>query len=61
MGTLVRRIVAETSGQDLAEYALLLVLLALVVAAALPGFAGALIDTFATLASSLFGPTKCCD
>jgi len=40
------RLWREEEGQDLTEYALLLVLIALAVAAVLPAFAAALINVF---------------
>lgn len=46
MRRFVSRLFRETLGQDLAEYALLLVLIALAVAAVLPFFSNALAGTY---------------
>ncbi|HLE82385.1 MAG TPA: Flp family type IVb pilin [Dehalococcoidia bacterium] len=46
MKDLMLRLWREEEGQDLTEYALLLVLIALAVAAVLPAFAAALINVF---------------
>ncbi len=53
MKDLMIRMWQEEEGQDLTEYALLLVLIALVVAAALPAFATALKTVFNNAASNL--------
>ena len=59
---LLNRLLEETSGQDLAEYALLMALLVLSAAAALPDFAVALASAYNQAAQG-FSPTKptCCD
>ena len=46
MKDLMLRLWREEEGQDLTEYALLLVLIALAVAAVLPAFAAALMNVF---------------
>ncbi|MGH9787470.1 MAG: hypothetical protein ACRD4U_02050 [Candidatus Acidiferrales bacterium] len=46
MRRLLSRLVGESSGQDLTEYALLLALIVLAVAATLSGFSKVLIETF---------------
>ena len=46
MGTLVRRFIREDDGQDLVEYALIVVLVVLVSAAALGGLQTALHDAY---------------
>lgn len=53
MRNLLRRLWREEEGQDLTEYALLLVLIALAVAAVLPPFANALIAVFQNAESNL--------
>lgn len=53
MNNLVLRLSREEEGQDLTEYALLLVLIALAVAAVLPFFAGALNNVFNNATSNL--------
>ena len=59
---LLNRLLEETSGQDLAEYALLMALLVLSAAAVLPDFAVALESAYNQMAQA-FSPTKptCCD
>lgn len=53
MKDLMLRLWREEEGQDLTEYALLLVLIALAVAAILPAFAAALINVFNNAADNL--------
>lgn len=53
MKNLVRRLWNDESGQDLTEYALLLVLVALVAVAALQGLATAINKVYSTAASDL--------
>ena len=53
MRALLIRMWREEEGQDLTEYALLLVLIALVVAAALPAFATALKTVFNNAADTM--------
>ncbi len=55
------RLLRDTSGQDLAEYALLLALLTLVVAAVLPDFAAALAGLYKDAAQVFTTKTTCCD
>ena len=53
MKDLLFRLWREEEGQDLTEYALLLVLIALAVAAVLPAFATALINVFNNASANL--------
>jgi pilus assembly protein Flp/PilA len=53
MKNLVNRLWKDESGQDLTEYALLLVLVALVAVAALQGLATAINKVYSTAASDL--------
>jgi len=53
MKQLFLRMWREEAGQDLTEYALLLVLIALAVAVVLPAFAGALIAAFTNASDNL--------
>jgi Flp pilus assembly pilin Flp len=46
MRRLLQRLVGESTGQDLAEYALLLALIVLAVAATISGFSKTLVETF---------------
>lgn len=46
---------SDDSGQDLAEYALLLVLIAVAVVAVFPAVAGAIVDAFNQIIASLAG------
>jgi len=57
----LRWLLQETSGQDLAEYALLLTLIVLVVVAALPAFASALTDAYGNMAQVFAAKKTCCD
>ncbi len=62
MRRLLNRLLEETSGQDLAEYALLMALLVLSAAAALPDFAVALESAYDQAAQAFSPPKKtCCD
>ncbi len=53
MKNLLRRLWKEEEGQDLVEYALLVVLIALGAIAAMQGLANAISDAFANAASNL--------
>jgi pilus assembly protein Flp/PilA len=53
MKNLFRRLWQEEEGQDLTEYALLLVLIALAATVAMKGLASAISNTFSTAASNL--------
>ena len=53
MKNLLHRLWREEEAQDLTEYALLLVLIALFVAAALPPFAQAIYDVFSNAETNL--------
>ncbi|HKZ53120.1 MAG TPA: hypothetical protein VJ085_07555 [Candidatus Acidoferrales bacterium] len=53
MKNLMLRLWREEEGQDLTEYALLLVLIALAVAAVLPAFAAALMNVFNNATANL--------
>jgi Flp pilus assembly pilin Flp len=55
------RLFRETSGQDLTEYALLLVLIALAVATVLPFFSNTLADVYNNAADTFVGKKTCCD
>jgi len=55
------RLLRETTGQDLTEYALLLVLIALAVAAVLPAFASVLADAYNNVAEIFTAKETCCD
>jgi Flp pilus assembly pilin Flp len=57
MRRFLSRLFREASGQDLTEYALLLVLIALAVGAVLPVFS----NTLANVADSFVGKKTCCD
>ena len=56
MKSLLKRLWKEESGQDLTEYALLLVLIALVAVAALQGLANAINSAYSKAASDLALP-----
>ena len=51
----LRRLVREESGQDIIEYALMIVLVALVVAGAVPSISGAVSTVFSKAISALGG------
>jgi pilus assembly protein Flp/PilA len=53
MKNLITRFIREEEGQDLAEYALLLALIAIVVALALPALATAISNTFGDIVTAL--------
>jgi pilus assembly protein Flp/PilA len=53
MFDLFKNFVREEEGQDLVEYALLLALVALVVAAALPGLTGAITGVYTAIQGQL--------
>jgi len=55
MKSLFKRLWKEESGQDLTEYALLLVLIALVAVAALQGLATAINKVYTNVAANLTG------
>ncbi len=54
---LARRLWQEESGQDLTEYALLLVLIALAATAAMQGLATAISNAYSNAATNLTGAT----
>ena len=56
MKNLLKRLWKDESGQDLTEYALLLVLVALVAVAALQGLATAISNAYSKAASDLTHP-----
>lgn len=56
MTKLFRNLRRDDSGQDLAEYAMLLVLVAIVVMAVLGPFANAVSGGFDQVTAALFGP-----
>lgn len=51
----LRRFASEESGQDIIEYALMIVLVALVVAGAVPSISGAVSQVFSKAISALGG------
>jgi len=55
MKNLLKRLWQEVDGQDLTEYALLLVLIALAAVTAMKGLATAISSTFASIATNLSG------
>jgi len=55
MKNLLKRLWQEVDGQDLTEYALLLVLIALAAVAAMNKLATAISSTFASIATNLSG------
>jgi pilus assembly protein Flp/PilA len=55
MKNLLKRLWKEESGQDLTEYALLLVLIALVSIAALQGLANGISDIYSKTAANIAG------
>ena len=55
MKNLITRFIREDEGQDLVEYALLLALIALVVAAALPALATAITGVYTRIEGELNG------
>ncbi len=62
MRKFLRHLIRDKSGQDLVEYALLLALLVLVVALALPGLGSAISNAFQNGAdSSVAEKWPCCD
>ena len=61
MRRLFSRLFRETSGQDLTEYALLLVLIALAVATVLPFFSATLAEVYNNVAEAFVGKKTCCD
>ena len=62
MRKFLRHLIRDKSGQDLVEYALLLALLVLVVALALPGLGSAISNAFQDGGNSFAaGKPTCCD
>jgi pilus assembly protein Flp/PilA len=57
MKNLLNRLWQEEEGQDLTEYALLVVLIALAAVTAMKGLAGAIGNTFNSVATNLSGQT----
>lgn len=57
MKTLLNRLWQEEEGQDLTEYALLVVLIALAAVGAMQGLATAISKTFSSIATNLTGQT----
>lgn len=55
MGNLIKRLVRETEGQDLIEYALLAALIGLATTAAMTLLAGSLGTAFGNIGSSVSG------
>jgi Flp pilus assembly pilin Flp len=58
MGKLLRRLWVEESGQDLVEYALLVVLVALGAVVAMQSLASAISDAFSNAAANMTGATS---
>ncbi len=58
MGKLLRRLWSEESGQDLVEYALLVVLVALGAVVAMKSLASAVSDAFSNAAANMTGATS---
>ena len=61
MRRFLSRLVREISGQDLTEYALLLVLISLAVATVLPFFSNTLAEVYDNVADTFVGKKTCCD
>lgn len=61
MKRLLKRLWEDTSGQDLTEYALLLVLVSLGAIGSFPQLADAISDTFDTVAAAFSTKKTCCD
>ena len=57
MKNLLKRLWLEADGQDLTEYALLVVLIALAAVGAIKGLATAISSTFSSVATNLTGQT----
>ncbi len=59
MKNLMKRFVREEEGQDLIEYALLVVFIALLVVTVLPGVGSAISLTFTNITDCLNDPSSC--